>query len=53
MVTAGPGVSHSRFDDRWHGTGCSRARFHRVLDGQTHNVSPEALAPELLEFFTA
>jgi pimeloyl-ACP methyl ester carboxylesterase len=26
---------------------------HRVLDGQTHNVSPEALAPELLEFFTA
>lgn len=26
---------------------------HRVLDGQTHNVSPAALAPELLEFFTA
>jgi pimeloyl-ACP methyl ester carboxylesterase len=26
---------------------------HRVLEGQTHNVSPEALAPELLEFFTA
>jgi pimeloyl-ACP methyl ester carboxylesterase len=25
---------------------------HRVLDGQIHNVSPEALAPELLEFFT-
>jgi pimeloyl-ACP methyl ester carboxylesterase len=25
---------------------------HRVLEGQTHNVSPEALAPELLEFFT-
>jgi pimeloyl-ACP methyl ester carboxylesterase len=25
---------------------------HRVLDGQTHNVSPTALAPELLEFFT-
>jgi pimeloyl-ACP methyl ester carboxylesterase len=25
----------------------------RVLAGQTHNVSPEALAPELLEFFTA
>jgi len=24
---------------------------HRVLDGQTHNVSPTALAPELLEFF--
>jgi pimeloyl-ACP methyl ester carboxylesterase len=24
---------------------------HRVLDGQTHNVSPAALAPELLEFF--
>ncbi|MBO3749843.1 alpha/beta fold hydrolase [Streptosporangiaceae bacterium NEAU-GS5] len=24
---------------------------HRVLDGETHNVSPEALAPELLEFF--
>ena len=24
----------------------------RVLDGQTHNVSPTALAPELLEFFT-
>jgi hypothetical protein len=23
----------------------------RVLDGQTHNVSPTALAPELLEFF--
>ena len=26
---------------------------HRVLDGQTHNVSPTALVPELLEFFTA
>ena len=26
---------------------------HRVLDGQTHNVSPAALVPELLEFFTA
>ncbi len=26
---------------------------HRVLEGQTHNVSPAALAPELLEFFTA
>jgi pimeloyl-ACP methyl ester carboxylesterase len=26
---------------------------HRVVEGQTHNVSPEALAPELLEFFTA
>lgn len=26
---------------------------HRVLDGQTHNVAPEALAPELLEFFAA
>jgi pimeloyl-ACP methyl ester carboxylesterase len=25
---------------------------HRVLAGQTHNVSPRALAPELLEFFT-
>jgi len=24
----------------------------RVLDGQMHNVSPAALAPELLEFFT-
>ena len=28
------------------------AAVHRVLDGQTHNVSPESLAPELLEFFT-
>ncbi|WP_158088543.1 hypothetical protein [Thermoactinospora rubra] len=26
---------------------------HRVLPGQTHNVSPDALAPELLEFFAA
>jgi pimeloyl-ACP methyl ester carboxylesterase len=26
---------------------------HRVLNGQTHGVSPTALAPELLEFFTA
>lgn len=26
---------------------------HRVLAGQAHNVSPEALSPELLEFFTA
>jgi pimeloyl-ACP methyl ester carboxylesterase len=25
---------------------------HRVLTGQTHSVSPEALAPELLGFFT-
>ena len=28
------------------------AAAHRVLEGQTHNVSPKALAPELLEFFT-
>ena len=28
------------------------AAAHRVLQGQTHNVSPQALAPELLEFFT-
>jgi alpha-beta hydrolase superfamily lysophospholipase len=27
--------------------------IHRVLAGQSHNVSPEALSPELLEFFTA
>lgn len=26
---------------------------HRVLDGQTHIVSAQALAPELLEFFTS
>jgi pimeloyl-ACP methyl ester carboxylesterase len=26
---------------------------HRVLEAQTHNVDPEALAPELLEFFPA
>ena len=26
---------------------------HRVLDGQAHNVSPAALVPQLLEFFTA
>ncbi|MEV0585099.1 alpha/beta hydrolase [Nonomuraea sp. NPDC050310] len=26
---------------------------HRVLEGQAHNVEPRALAPELLEFFTA
>ncbi|MFG1965047.1 alpha/beta fold hydrolase [Nonomuraea sp. NPDC049028] len=25
---------------------------HRILEGQTHNVAPESLAPELLEFFT-
>jgi pimeloyl-ACP methyl ester carboxylesterase len=29
------------------------AAVHRVLAGQMHNVSPQALAPELLEFFTA
>jgi alpha-beta hydrolase superfamily lysophospholipase len=28
------------------------AAAHRVLEGQTHNVSPKALAPELLQFFT-
>jgi alpha-beta hydrolase superfamily lysophospholipase len=33
--------------------GTIQGAVHRVLDGQTHNVSPEALAPELLEFFTA
>ena len=27
------------------------AAAHRVLEGQTHYVSPEALGPELLEFF--
>jgi pimeloyl-ACP methyl ester carboxylesterase len=26
---------------------------HRVLDGQAHGVAPEALVPELLEFFVA
>ena len=26
---------------------------HRILDDQAHNVAPEALAPELLEFFVA
>ncbi|SDJ14613.1 Pimeloyl-ACP methyl ester carboxylesterase [Nonomuraea jiangxiensis] len=26
---------------------------HRVLEGQAHNVAPEALVPELLEFFVA
>jgi pimeloyl-ACP methyl ester carboxylesterase len=25
---------------------------HRVLEGQTHNVAPQVLIPELLEFFT-
>ena len=25
---------------------------HRTLDGQTHDVSPDALAPVLIEFFT-
>jgi pimeloyl-ACP methyl ester carboxylesterase len=29
------------------------AAAHRVLDGQAHNVSAEALVPELLEFFLA
>ena len=24
---------------------------HRILDGQTHNVSPEALRPEIVRFF--
>ncbi len=28
------------------------AAAHRILEGQKHNVSPKALAPELLEFFT-
>lgn len=26
---------------------------HRILEGQTHEVAPEALAPVLIEFFTA
>ncbi|MBE1564610.1 alpha/beta fold hydrolase [Nonomuraea africana] len=26
---------------------------HRILEGQTHNVAAQALAPELLEFFVA
>jgi hypothetical protein len=26
---------------------------HRTLEGQTHEVSPEALAPVLIEFFKA
>jgi len=29
------------------------AAIHRVLESQTHNVSAQALAPELLEFSTA
>ena len=33
--------------------GAIRGAAHRVLDGQTHNVSAEALAAELLEFFAA
>jgi hypothetical protein len=26
---------------------------HRTLEGQTHAVAPEAIAPVLVEFFTA
>jgi hypothetical protein len=26
---------------------------HRVLEGQTHEVAPEVIAPVLVEFFTA
>ncbi|MCW2911980.1 MAG: hydrolase, partial [Actinomycetia bacterium] len=26
---------------------------HRTLDGQTHDVAPDALAPVLVEFFGA
>jgi hypothetical protein len=33
--------------------GAIKGAVHRVREGQTHNVSPGALAPELLEFFTA
>lgn len=33
--------------------GAIPAATHRVLESQTHNVSAKALAPELLEFFTA
>src|ERR1035441_4881683 len=33
--------------------GTIQGAVHRVLEGQMHNVSPEALTPELLEFFTA
>jgi pimeloyl-ACP methyl ester carboxylesterase len=40
MINAGQAVARS-----------IRGAVHRVLDGQTHNVSPAALAPELLEFF--
>jgi pimeloyl-ACP methyl ester carboxylesterase len=29
------------------------AASHRVLAGQTHNVAPQAIVPELLEFFAA
>lgn len=38
------------------GTSLARAlphATHRLLDGQTHAVSPRALTPELLEFFSA
>lgn len=31
--------------------GTIRGAVHRVLDGQVHNVAPEAIIPELLEFF--
>jgi hypothetical protein len=33
--------------------GTIHGAVHHVLEGQMHNVYPEALAPELLEFFTA
>ena len=34
-------------------SGITPGAVHRVLDRQTHNVSPTALTPEVLEFFTA
>lgn len=42
MISAGKAVTAAIPDAR-----------HRVLENQTHNVAPEALAPELLEFFAA
>ena len=40
MGRAGPAVA-----------GAIPGAVHRVLEDQAHNVAPEAIVPELLEFF--
>lgn len=53
LVMAG-GASHAFMRDTARALGAAMSHAQvRTLEGQTHNVEPDVLAPQLVEFFTA